>query len=191
MELAAELRLKGARTALDLGCGVGRHALAFSALGFETTAYDASNAGLAEARASATERGLSLETKQGLMTELPFEDASFDYVLAFNVIYHGDGAVLARTISEIARVLRPGGIYQGTMLSKRRYDYGVGVEISPNTWVQPNGKGDKIHPHYFCNASELVAVFDGFELLSLRDVDHGDRGSDRNTWHWHMIAERA
>lgn len=191
VETATALRLKGAQSALDLGCGVGRHALALAALGFDTTAYDASTSGLEEAATQARARQLSLITQQGLMTALPFEDASFDYVLAFNVIYHGDGEVLARTISEIRRVLKPGGIYQGTMLSKRRFDYGVGVEISPNTWVQPNGKGDKIHPHYFCDAAELIDLFSGFELWSLRDVDHAQRGSQPGSWHWHMVAQKA
>ncbi|MBV6658659.1 MAG: class I SAM-dependent methyltransferase [Devosiaceae bacterium] len=190
LETAADLRLRGAKTALDLGCGVGRHALAFAALGFEASAFDASSSGLEEASRQAAARGLNLTTQQGMMTDLPFDDASFDYVLAFNVIYHGDHAVLAKTISEIARILKPGGTYQGTMLSKRRFDYGVGVEISPNTWVQPEGKGDKVHPHYFCDASELVELFDGFELWSLRDVDHAQRGSQPGSWHWHMVAQK-
>ncbi|MEM7044826.1 MAG: class I SAM-dependent methyltransferase, partial [Pseudomonadota bacterium] len=34
------------RRALDLGCGVGRHALALAAIGFDTSAMDASPAGL-------------------------------------------------------------------------------------------------------------------------------------------------
>ena len=184
---ATRLRLAGAQTALDLGCGVGRHALALAALGFTTTALDASESGLAEVEAAARDRGLTVETVPGRMTELPFADASFDYVLSWNVIYHGDRDVVAKAVAEIARVLKPGGTYQGTMLSKRRADHGRGVEISPNTFVQPDGSGDKQHPHFFCNAAELVALFDGFEVLGLRDFDPDGAGE----WHWHLVAERA
>jgi len=53
--------------------------------------------------------------------------------MADALIYHGGEAVLRKTITEITRLLKPGGIYQGTMLSKRRFDYGVGNEISRNT----------------------------------------------------------
>ncbi len=182
---AARLRLKGAQTALDLGCGVGRHALAMAALGFRTTAFDASEAGLAQVRAEAGRRGLDMTTVSGRMTELPFDDGAFDYVLAQHVIYHGDRSVVEKAIAEIFRVLTPGGTFQGTMLSKRRPEYGLGQEVSPDTFVQPDGEGDKIHPHFYCDAAGLVGLFEDFELTYLENM--GEDGS----WHWHMVAERT
>lgn len=176
---------RGARRALDLGCGVGRHALHLARTGFETFAMDASESGLARVRALAAEQGLAVDARPGLMTQLPYEDASFDYVLAFNVIYHGDGPVVAAAIEEISRVLRPGGVYQGTMLSKRNASYRVGAQVAPDTWVRPD-EDDKDHPHFYCGAAELVALFSGFELISLHDGEHAKPG----TWHWHMVAER-
>lgn len=184
LSCATSLRLHGADTALDLGCGVGRHALAMAALGFETTAFDASEAGLAEAALQAQKRNLTLKTLKGSMTDLPFPDGSFDYVLSFNVIYHGDPDIVRTTVREVTRVLKGGGTFQGTMLSKRRQDFGRGVEVAPNTFVQPDGPGDKSHPHFFCNAAELIALLPDFEILALEDVDNnGD-------WHWHFVAQR-
>ncbi|SDE77758.1 class I SAM-dependent methyltransferase [Rhodospira trueperi] len=177
---------RGAATFLDLGCGVGRHALLASARGLRVTGLDGAAEGLAQARLAADRAGLPLDLREGVMTELPFPDASFDVVLAWNVIYHGDRPIVERAIAEIRRVLRPGGLYQGTMLSKRNTDYGKGTEVAPDTFVL-DGVSDKAHPHFYCNACELVALFDGFELLSLRDVVHHRPGS----WHWHMVAERA
>lgn len=185
---ATRLRMTGQLTALDLGCGVGRHALALAALGYNTCAYDASQAGLAVVAESAAQRGLSLDVQYGTMTELPFPDASFDYVVSWNVIYHGDEAIVEKAISEILRVLRPSGFFQGTLLSKRQVDYGVGTEISKNTFVNPEGGGDKSHPHYFCSARELTRLLAGFELLELCDVE-GQQGKPGN-WHWHFMAER-
>ncbi|TYC65349.1 class I SAM-dependent methyltransferase [Stappia sp. BW2] len=170
--------------ALDLGCGVGRHALSFARAGFETHAMDLSKAGLAELEKSAAAEGVNIETHLAPMTALPFEDNSFDYVLSFNVIYHGDPSIVRTAISEIARVLKPGGIYQGTMLSKRNANFGIGTEVAADTWVR-DGDDDKDHPHFYCNASELVALFDRFELSYLEDKVHTKPGS----WHWHMIAE--
>jgi len=123
------------------------------------------------------------------MTALPYADASFDHVLAWNVIYHGDETVVARSIAEIARVLKPGGSFMGTMLSARRLPVeqsrAVGNQVSRNTWVFDGG-GDKMHPHYFCSAADLLALFAGFELWSLDDRQHETPGS----WHWHVLAER-
>lgn len=188
LDCMARLRTAGFKTALDLGCGVGRHSLAMAMVGFETSALDASNTGLLELQRSAETHQLTISTHQGRMTELPFPNETFDYVLSWNVIYHGDQTIVEQTIGEIHRVLRRNGIFQGTMLSKRRHDYGHGHEISANTFVQPGADGDKAHPHFFCSGQELVGLLSRFELRELKDID-GQNGMNGN-WHWYFRAER-
>lgn len=183
---AARLRLAGAQSALDVGAGVGRHALALAALGFKVSAFDRSRTGLERIKERAAERGLAIETGEGAMTALPFADGAFDYVLAWNVIYHGDPDVVRQAAAEIARVTRRGGVFQGTLLSKRRADFGRGVEIAPDTFVQPDAAGDKSHPHFFIGAADVPRLFPEFEVRALIDVDDGGDGS----WHWNVIAER-
>ncbi|MGF1594672.1 MAG: class I SAM-dependent methyltransferase [Kiloniellaceae bacterium] len=181
------LRSRGAKTALDLGCGVGRHACFLAGAGLDVQAMDASTSGLAYAAQQARDLGLTVTFRDGLMTELPYADGSFDYVLSFNVIYHGDGSVVARAVSEIHRVLKPGGLFHGTLLSKRNAKYGLGKEVACNTFVIDGASGDKTHPHFYCNAVELVTLFENFELLRLVDREHERPG----TWHWHLLAERG
>jgi tellurite methyltransferase len=174
---------------LDLGTGLGRHALAFAEMGHTVTALDAAEASTAAVAAAAFAKSLTVETIQAPMTDLPFEDASFDHVLAWNVVYHGDESVVRRSLSEVARVLRPGGSFMATMLSARRLPVekakAKGREISRNTWVF-EGPGDKIHPHYFCTAPDLLSLLWGFEVFTLFDRPHETPGS----WHWHLLAER-
>ncbi|MEL7261760.1 MAG: class I SAM-dependent methyltransferase [Pseudomonadota bacterium] len=172
---------------LDLGAGVGRHALALAKAGFDVTALDAAADGLAAIDAA----NAGVTTVQGPMDALPFDDHSFDHVLSWNVIYHGNEDVLLRTIHEIRRVLMPGGTFMGTMLSKRRLPHDTakmegGREISRNTWVFDSDQSDKRHPHYYCNAAELLALFQGFEVRWLEDREHDKPGS----FHWHMVAEK-
>ena len=174
---------------LDLGAGIGRHALAFAQMGFDVAALDAAPESFAAMRAGAETLGVRIDLHQGLMTTLPYPDASFDHVLSWNVIYHGDETIVTQSIAEISRVLKPGGTFMGTMLSARRVPVeqakAKGHEISRNTWVF-DGPGDKVHPHYFCTAPDLLALFAGFEIWSLADRDHDSTGS----WHWHLLAER-
>ena len=175
---------------LDLGAGIGRHALAFARAGHHVTALDAAEAATAAIAAAAFAEGLTLATHTGPMTALPFPDASFDHVLAWNVIYHGDETIVRQTMAELARVTRPGGTFMATMLSARRLPIeqakAPGREISPGTWVF-DGDGDKVHPHYFCTAPTLLSLMPGFEILTLFDRPHDKPGS----WHWHLLAERV
>ncbi len=91
----------GARL-LDLGCGPG-HSLAFLSASFRVYGLDANEAMLAQAGVRAPQAALVRAQAESL----PFEDGSFDGVLAECVLSLcvQQEAVLA----EIRRVLRPGG----------------------------------------------------------------------------------
>jgi hypothetical protein len=78
---------------------------------------------------------------------------------------HGTMGDVGRRLAEIWRVLKPGGLYQGTMLSKRDVQFGRGRAIAPDTFIR--GSDPKAHPHYYCDLAGLAALFAGFELLSL------------------------
>jgi tellurite methyltransferase len=183
---AAWARRRGAETALDLGCGVGRHTVMLAELGYRTSALDASEAGLDHTRQALADRGLQADVRLGHMSALPFPDGAFGYVLSLNVIYHGDPPAVRQAIGEIARVLVPGGIYQGTMLSQRNSKYGCGQEVAPDTFVDNEAQGDKAHPHYYASGLDVARLFDSFEILKLEDREQGGPG----TWHWYVVAER-
>jgi tellurite methyltransferase len=178
------LKTRGAQHVLDLGCGVGRHALLFAEHGFVVDAIDGAGAGLEFAGREATARGLQLNLQQADADSLPFNDEHFDYVLSWNVIFHGTMGDVGRRLAEIWRVLKPGGLYQGTMLSKRDAQFGRGRPVAPDTFIR--GSDAKAHPHYYCDLGGLLALFVGFEVLSLTQEEQRRPGS----WHWHILAER-
>jgi SAM-dependent methyltransferase len=184
--LLPELKARGARRVLDLGCGVGRHALLLADAGFEVEALDGSETGLAMLRDSAAARRLTIGLKHGNADVLPYPDASFDFVLSWNVIYHGTMGDAGARIAEVWRVLKPGGLYQGTMLPTRHVDYGIGRLVAPGTYVTDGPNEERNHPHFYCDAATLVALFSGFDLLRLTQEVQNRPGS----WHWHLVAER-
>ena len=53
---------------------------------------------------------------------------------------------VGRRLAEIWRVLKPAGLYQGTMLSKRDAQFGRGRPVAPDTFIR--GSDPKAHPHY-------------------------------------------
>jgi demethylmenaquinone methyltransferase / 2-methoxy-6-polyprenyl-1,4-benzoquinol methylase len=88
---------------LDAACGTGDLAVLAARAGGRVTGLDFSEAMLARARRKAPE----LEWVQGDLLSLPFADASFDAAtVGFGVRNVAD---LSRALSELRRVLRPGG----------------------------------------------------------------------------------
>jgi SAM-dependent methyltransferase len=185
--LIPALQARRVRRVLDVGTGIGRHALAYARAGLEVVATDASATGLDELTRSAETEGLEIDARLANFTTLPLEDASVDHILAWNVLYHGDGDVAAAALAECRRLLRPAGTLQLTMLSKRHRAYGIGREVRPDTFVDETSTGDKDHPHFYTDAvglTELLAEA-GFDPLSLSDVDRESRAE----FHWVVLAE--
>jgi tellurite methyltransferase len=80
--LAPMLKARGVQYVLDLGCGVGRHALLFAEQGFTVEAIDGAAAGLDFIRREAEARGLRVNLQQADADALPYAAGSFDYVLS-------------------------------------------------------------------------------------------------------------
>lgn len=182
----AFLKGRNIRSVCDLGCGIGRHAIMFAREGFEVWAYDASVNAINYVKEYAVNNGLKIKTDLGLMTSLPYDDNQFDYLIAFNVVHHGDPDIIASTVAEIKRVVRVGGIIQGTMLSKRNAQFGRGRLIAPDTYII-DGAQERGHPHFYCSAKQLIKIFNGFEIIDLQDREQKKAGS----FHWHFIMERT
>jgi SAM-dependent methyltransferase len=110
------LPMKAGLRVLDLGCGAGRHAFEAGRRGASVVALDTDQAELARvaaiaaamAEAGELRDGSAVATAAGDATAMPFPDASFDVVIAAEVLEHIPGDQHA--MNEIARVLRPGGV---------------------------------------------------------------------------------
>jgi ubiquinone/menaquinone biosynthesis C-methylase UbiE len=96
---------------LDLGCGTGTLALRVKRRQprAEVVGLDADPEMLDQARAKAEQAGVEIELTQGLSTELPYKDRSFDRVLSTLFFHHLDPEPKRVTARETARVLRRTG----------------------------------------------------------------------------------
>jgi ubiquinone/menaquinone biosynthesis C-methylase UbiE len=93
--------LRGRRV-LDVGCGKGRFARIFKEAEPEAEIWGLD---ISEAMLRFVPEGI--HTRAGSMTELPFEDAFFDGAYATESLEHA--VEIARAVSEICRVVKPGG----------------------------------------------------------------------------------
>jgi len=108
--LETVLDLEPGDAVLDAPCGYGRHANRLADRGYDVRGLDAEQGFLERARRSADGRDVAVEYAVGDVRELPWPDDCVD--AAYNVFTsfgYFDAADNRRTLSELARVVRPGG----------------------------------------------------------------------------------
>ncbi len=163
---------KRSKKLLDLGAGIGRHSLLFAKNGFDVTAFDFSKEGLDKIENFADQLNLEIDLVNGNMNRLPFASQSFDFVVAYNSIYHTDYEGLIRTIYEIRRVLKANGEAFVTMLSKNDKSFidGSGSLIAENTLMKKEEDGS-ILPHFFVDEEYIYKLFKSFHIISLKQIE--------------------
>ncbi|HUT59155.1 MAG TPA: class I SAM-dependent methyltransferase [Phycisphaerae bacterium] len=107
-------------TFLDAGCGSCAHSVRLAKRGFRVEAIDVSDSALGMARSHVRASGLEdrIRLQRQNICALPFGRGTFDYILCWAVLMHIPD--VEKAISELARVLRPGGaivISEGNMKS--------------------------------------------------------------------------
>ncbi len=90
---------------LEIGCGIGTVVHELSKKGYDTTGIDISIEAIEYGRKKYDNINLEVQPAE----TLPYEDESFEIVLSFDLFEHI--AEIDRHISEVRRVLRPGGYY--------------------------------------------------------------------------------
>lgn len=203
----------GARV-LDLACGTGRVGIPLARAGFDVCGLDLSNGALAVARAEAPE----LDLRQGDMRELPWPDGEFDAVVnlwtAFG--YFPERSDDERVLREVARVLRPGGLFvldtvnaaalhramapegwseleDGTLwLERRAYDVATGRGQAWWTFVRPDGtRVTHAFDHRLYSAPEYGELLRGAGLEPVRWFGGFDAAElTLDSWRLIVVAER-
>ena len=95
---------------LDVGCGGGLVSEKFAEAGARVTGIDLSGPSLEAARQHALKNGLTIDYQQVSAINLPFPNATFDVVVCCDFVEHVSDK-LDLFLAEMARVLRPGGIF--------------------------------------------------------------------------------
>ncbi len=105
-------RLQPGEKVLDVGCGTGTLAIEVQQrVGATGRAFGVDPGGqqIARARFKAARRNLPVDFKVGVIEHLDFHDQTFDAVVSTLMMHHLPDDLRRQGLSEIARVLKPGG----------------------------------------------------------------------------------
>ncbi|MEM6382561.1 MAG: bifunctional 2-polyprenyl-6-hydroxyphenol methylase/3-demethylubiquinol 3-O-methyltransferase UbiG [Pseudomonadota bacterium] len=136
---------------LDLGCAGGFMAEALDERGAEVTGIDPAAEAIAAASQHAVQGGRAIRYDVGVGENMPYADDSFDAVVCVDVLEHVSD--LRKVLSEIARVLRPGGLFLYDTINRNWLARFVVVTIAEDVLrLLPKGTHD---PDKFIKPGEL------------------------------------
>lgn len=178
---------KGFKNVLDLGCGMGRHCILFAENGFTVTGFDLSQYGLDVLNKKAEKKNLAINSVQGDVVDLPFEDDRFDAILAYHSVYHVDSKGMDRVIENIKRVLKPGGEVYITLISKNTWSYSANspsvIVVDENVRLKEEQDGNFL-PHFYVNLQDIQSLFKDFEMIRIRQIE--DIFDGKSSWHYFL-----
>lgn len=170
--LAAAIRFRevGASRLLELGAGQGRDTFHFIRLGFDVTAVDFTESGLASIGGRASQSGAVVRcVRHDVRKSLPFLDGSFDACYSHMLFCMGlTTDDLVALVTEIRRVLRPRGIVAYTVRTMADAHCGVGLELGDDMYE--NG-GFVVH---FFGPELVKQLSDGFEIIDRFEFTEGE-----------------
>ena len=152
--------------ALDLGCGGGQVSIKLAACDYHTVGVDFAPTAIELARRNAPE--LQFLVGDCLSLELPA--ASFDLAVDNHALHCIIGTDRAVFLSEVARVVRPGGLlFTDTMSREGDIDFDV-FGFDPTTFISKHGN------RYLVGEAELDAELAaaGFEIVFRQTRPHLD-----------------
>jgi tellurite methyltransferase len=174
---------------LDFGCGAGRHLKYLEGQQYSTTGMDIAPNGLHAARATLSGASFPVRLVRADMSDpLPFSTDSFDSVISIHVIFHNPVQIIKRTLSEIHRVIKPGGIFLVTFNATFSTRFGKGIELEEGTWIPDIGV-DRGIPHHFSTLKDAAALMDDFKVTNIHLEEIAQEGAV--SAHWIVTAQKS
>ncbi len=151
---------------LDCGAGGPMPPLAiFSNLGYETHGVELDKKQIELAKGFEEKYGLNLNILEGNMLALPFEDELFGFAYSYNSIFHMSKNDVNKSIKEINRVLKKGGLAFINFASTQDNRATSGKKVRDGEYLQFEHGKEILHSFYSEFEAEKHFEENGFDII--------------------------
>ena len=156
---------RGGIRVLEVGCGPGANVWFLYREGYGVAGIDGSPAAIDIAARRLAQEGTVINTQAadlrvGNFSVLPWPDASFDVVVDVFSVCSNPVDVIEKTLTEIRRVLKPGGQFYSKQWGRNTTGYGQGAALEANTYDDiPYGPCCGMGLTHFFDLKEIEALF--------------------------------
>jgi SAM-dependent methyltransferase len=156
---------------LDLGSGPGACTWFMAREGFSVSAIDGSPTAIERLNERLAKEGLKVDAKVGDFVRLPWDDNTFDGVIDNGALCCNSFTACKRVVSEIRRVLRPGGKFSSMTFTDRCWGYGLGTRKEQGGFTNiPEGPLKGCGFVLFMGRAQLDDLFDVFSDVRVERV---------------------
>ncbi|KJD34277.1 methyltransferase [Tamlana nanhaiensis] len=162
------------------GFGYGRNAKVFYDNGINVTGMEISKTAIQRARLYFNN---TTTIHHGSVNNMPFDDAVYDAVYCYSLIHLLNITERQKLIKDCYNQLKPNGIMIFVALSVNDKRFGVGDQISKNTFYSPNGLN-----LYFYNKASINEEFGDYNLQIVKEINEPEESP--NERHWMIICKK-
>lgn len=153
----------GAKSVLIPGIGYGRNARPFLERGMSVVGIEISKTAIGLAR---SRLGLEVPIVHGSVTDMPFDDQTYDGIFCHGLLYLLDGGGRQKLASVCYQQLAPGGHMVFTVISKKAPMFGQGPRLGDDWYERLPGL-----PMYFYDEASVRRELGAYGLIEVSEVD--------------------
>lgn len=183
---------------LEVGCGPGANLWFLQREGFAVFGIDASSAGIEIAQKRLNEENKECASPEpdlrvGNFANLPWPDAHFDVVADIFALYANTTDVIASALSEINRVLKPGGLFYTKLWGTNTTGFGEGNNIETGTFdAIPHGPCCHMGISHFFTHEEIGRMFGRhFTPIAIDVIARSDMAANQHMEEFHCQFKKA